>query len=66
LRLASAMCQGRETVICDHCSIPYSPSRRPRAGSRHYCPNCRASKFPERYASRDYRERKLQAAEGQP
>ena len=67
LRLASALCLGRETVICDHCGIPYiPPGRRPRAGSRHYCPDCRASKFPERYAARDYRERKRQAAEGQP
>ena len=67
LRLASALCQGRQTVICDHCGIPYiPPGRRPRAGSRHYCPDCRAAKIPERDAARDYRKRKRQAAEGQP
>lgn len=44
-------------LLCSHCRLPYTPSRRPR-GPRHFCSDCRKGGAPQRYASRDYRARK--------
>lgn len=46
-------------AICSGCGVGYVPSyRRPRAGERHYCKECRDGKVPQRDAARDHRSRK--------
>lgn len=44
-------------LLCSHCRLPYSPTRRPR-GPRHFCGDCREAGIPQRYASQDYRRRR--------
>ena len=46
-------------LLCSHCRLPYTPTRRPR-GPRHFCTDCRDEGVPQMYASRDYRARKAQ------
>lgn len=48
-------------AICTHCRTAYIPQkRRPKAGQRNFCPECRDAKIPLRYAMRAFglRERK--------
>lgn len=42
---------------CDGCGYPFSPARKPRAGERTWCIDCREAGEPERAAKRDARER---------
>jgi hypothetical protein len=49
-------------LVCTACQHPYSPLvRAPKAGLRHFCPECRAKGIPERYALRDFRKRQRQS-----
>lgn len=44
---------------CDSCACWFTPpQRKPKAGQRTFCPDCRASGAPARFARRDYLERK--------
>lgn len=52
---------GATLLLCDECHLPYAPvKRRPPAGKRHFCPECRDNGAPQRHASADYRARKRQ------
>lgn len=42
--------------VCESCSRPYVPHRRPRRHERHYCSEC-GRRCVQRDAARDYRER---------
>ena len=49
-------------VVCTHCQKPYSPVvRAPKAGLRHFCPDCRQQGVPKRYALMDFRKRQHQS-----
>jgi hypothetical protein len=49
---------------CDSCACWFTPpQRKPKAGQRTFCPDCRASGAPARFARRDYLERKRENAE---
>jgi hypothetical protein len=43
---------------CSGCGRSFSPTRKPRAGNRTYCPSCRAEKVPQRDAARASRGRR--------
>lgn len=44
---------------CSNCGVVYTPRhRKPKAGQRAFCPECRASGAPVRLARQDYLERK--------
>lgn len=43
---------------CSGCGASFSPTRKPRAGQRTYCPRCRDSKVPQRDAARASRGRR--------
>jgi hypothetical protein len=47
----------RDMAVCSACGMDYMPSRRPAAGRRTYCADCRANGAPERDALREHRRR---------
>lgn len=51
---------GRKDTMaaCDNCGALYSSQRAPKTGQRHFCPDCRRNKIPEKYAHADYRAAK--------
>ncbi len=55
--LAQAIARSDGLAICPSCATFYPPSKRPRAGVRHYCADCRERKVPQRDAAADYRRR---------
>jgi hypothetical protein len=58
LQLALAIGQSLGFAVCVHCRKEYPPTaRRPKAGQRNFCPECRAQGIPSRYSLTDYRER---------
>jgi hypothetical protein len=58
LQLALAVGQSLGTAVCVHCRKEYSlTARRPKAGQRNFCPECRLEGIPSRYSLTDYRER---------
>jgi hypothetical protein len=61
VQLAFTMGRTKSLAICDECGRGFEPNRWPRAGERHYCPECRANGVPGRNASRDYRARQAEA-----
>lgn len=50
--------------VCSSCGKEYSAYRRPKAGKRNYCADCRAAGEPVADRMRDYRERKRQEVQG--
>lgn len=53
---------GSALLMCDECHLPFVPlKRRPPAGTRHFCPDCREAGAPQRHASAAYRARKRSA-----
>jgi hypothetical protein len=51
-------------AICAHCRREYIPlKRRPKAGQRNFCPECRAANVPRQYAMRDFASRKRKTGE---
>lgn len=63
-QLALACTGGGGWVLCSNCQASYVPKkRRPDSKRRHYCPECRRRKVPERDAARDYRKRKNAAGQ---
>lgn len=60
MQLTLAISRSDGLAICSACGQAYIPKRRPRAGQRHYCPECsRATAV--RDAMRDYRRRQREA-----
>ena len=54
---------GSALLMCDECHLPFVPlKRRPPAGTRHFCPDCRDDGAPQRLASADYRARRRKGA----
>lgn len=54
LQLVGVLCgTPPEIAFCDGCHQPYIPSRRPRAGRRHFCESCRHSPLPAGLRKRD-------------
>ncbi len=49
---------GRGFTYCSSCGALYTPTRRPSAGRRHYCPACRAAGAPTRDAKVDMAARR--------
>jgi hypothetical protein len=56
-QLSHAVAREDALVNCWHCGNIYTPERRPAAGKRNFCPDCRAKDAPSQLASRDYRRR---------
>jgi hypothetical protein len=66
-QLLLAIAGGAALAVCSNCARAYEPSRRPRLGQRHYCPDCRQSNVPQRDASRDwYRRNRARLASAGP
>lgn len=58
LQLALAVGQSPGFAICVHCRQEYPPTaRRPKAGQRNFCLDCRAAGIPRQYSLRDFRDR---------
>jgi hypothetical protein len=57
LQLALAVAGMEGLAVCSHCRAEYMPQRRPKAGQRNFCLECREAHVPTRYSVRDYRER---------
>jgi hypothetical protein len=58
VQLLTAVTGAQGLTVCDGCSKPYvREGRRPQAGRANYCPDCRASKVPERIRQRRRRAR---------
>jgi hypothetical protein len=58
VQLALAVGQSAGFAVCTHCRREYPPrERRPKAGQRHFCPECREAGIPSRYSLADHRER---------
>jgi hypothetical protein len=58
VQLALAVGQSAGFAVCEHCRKEYPPTaRRPKAGQRHFCPECRNAGIPSRYSLADHRER---------
>ena len=58
LQLALAIGQSLGFAVCVHCRKEYPPTaRRPKAGQRNFCPECRTQGIPSRYSLTDYRDR---------
>jgi hypothetical protein len=58
LQLALAVGQSAGLAVCTHCRKEYPPTtRRPKAGQRRFCPECREAGIPNRYSLIDHRER---------
>ena len=58
LQLMAAIARTDGLALCTGCGSPYTPKRRPRTGTRHYCQECRDAGVPQRDAARDYRARR--------
>jgi len=56
-QIAHAIAQPATTTLCSECGTPAKPSRKPRAGERHYCRECRKKGIPRRDAARAFRKR---------
>jgi hypothetical protein len=57
LQLAYTATATRDSLVCYHCGGFYTPSNKPRTGSRNFCPRCRRQAKPQLYAMRDLRAR---------
>ena len=58
LQLVFAATRTSGFAVCTACSLTYIPSRKPAAPPRrHYCPDCREAKVPQRDAAADSRRR---------
>jgi len=53
-QLAAALTRSEGLGVCVSCNRVYSPSRKPQAGRRSFCPECRDAGAPARFAMRDY------------
>jgi hypothetical protein len=58
VQLALAVCGAEGFAVCYACKVLYAPPRKPRAGERSYCQQCRDAGVPVRQAVADYRARK--------
>lgn len=63
LQLASAISRREGLDICLGCGLPYTPTRVPPKGRRHYCSACRDRKVPQKHAARAYWDRRRQACQ---
>lgn len=61
LDMVLAISNAKGFATCSECGRAYTPTREPRAGERHYCPNCRVQAG-KRNAQREWRQRKREAA----
>jgi hypothetical protein len=62
LQLCLRLAKVDSFLVCTHCQKLYSPVvRAPKAGLRHFCPECRGEGVPKRYALRDFRKRQRQS-----
>lgn len=61
LQLVAVLSAIEGLSLCSGCGSPYTPSRRPTSGRRHYCPPCRRSGVPLRDAQRERRARVREA-----
>lgn len=57
LQLARAVVNTTAFAVCSGCGEMFAPSRKPRAGERAWCEQCRAARQPQRAAQRDYARR---------
>jgi hypothetical protein len=57
LQLAQKVSKTNGLAICSGCGDSFSPERKPSAGRRTYCGECRDAKIPERDAARSYRSK---------
>ena len=48
---------GVERELCYECQTPYTPTRKPRADQRNFCPKCRQKGAPNKWAQRDHKAR---------
>lgn len=62
--LVSTVIGIEETATCDGCRLPYTPDRKPRAGERNFCTDCREAGVPARLRKRDERRRKTESGNG--
>jgi hypothetical protein len=62
LELAIVVTGTRGFAMCSSCGRPYVPSRRPAAGRRRYCPECRAGHQDRRDAQSAQRRRRRGSA----
>lgn len=44
-------------AVCFHCGAAYTAQRRPKAGQRNFCPECRRNGIPQQYAHDDFRKK---------
>jgi hypothetical protein len=54
--LAQDVAGAAAVAFCSSCALPYTALRRPKAGQRNYCPECRAANVPQRMYMRERRK----------
>ena len=64
LQLLLVACNSDGLAVCSSCGLAYAPNRRPRAGQRAYCEECRRAGIPLRDAKRDQRARQALSRKG--
>jgi hypothetical protein len=53
-----------DTATCNGCGVLFTPTKRPAAGLRVFCSDCRSKGVPQRFASRAHRARKREGSTG--
>jgi hypothetical protein len=66
LDVASALPGGGGFAFCSSCGTPFTPTRRPVATRRRYCPDCRSRHVPELDAQHDSRARRRAMSQTAP